>query len=136
MSAQYTIYTVFLKVLQLFAIYLPHVTEEIYQNTFKETQSLISIHKFVIRKIESEDGDEIIKNGDFVVNIISLIRQYKSENKLSLKTEISKVEITCDNEEFVSSCMADIKAVTSTREVEISKGDFNVKIGQPILDNE
>ena len=136
LSAQYTIYTVFLKVLQLFAIYLPHVTEEIYQNTFKETQSPISIHKFVIGKIESEDGDEIIKNGDFVVNIISLIRQYKSENKLSLKTEISKVEITCDNEEFVSSCMAEIQAVTSTRDVEISKCDFNVKIGQPILDIE
>ena len=135
LSAQYTCYTVFLKMLQLFAIYLPHITEEIYQNTFKNTQNTISIHKFNIGKIDIDFDEDIIKNGDKVVNIISSVRQFKSENKLSLKTEIKSISITNDNIDFISSCVDDIKAVTSTQNIQLNKGNFDIKIGEIIIEN-
>ena len=135
LSAQYTCYTVFLKMLQLFAIYLPHITEEIYQNTFKNTQNEISIHKFNIGIIDVDFDEKIIEKGDAVVNIISSVRQFKSENKLSLKTEIKSIEITSEDVEFISSCIDDIKAVTSTQNIKLNQGNFDIKIGEIISDN-
>lgn len=121
--------------LQLFAIYLPHITEEIYQNTFKNTQNEISIHKFNIGKIDVDFDEKIIEKGDAVVNIISSVRQFKSENKLSLKTEIKSIEITNEDVEFISSCIDDIKAVTSTQNIKLNQGNFDIKIGEIISDN-
>ncbi len=131
-SAQFTCYTVFLKMLTLFAIYLPHITEEIYQNTYLQNEKIISIHKFELSSILTNETDSIIKNGDLVVDIVSKIRQFKSENKLSLKTEIDNVTITAPNLDFIRQCEADIKAVTSVHELKYENGELDVKIGNII----
>ena len=131
-SAQYTCYTVFLKMLTLFAIYLPHVTEEIYQNTFISNEKLKSIHKFELSPIAIDEEKDIVKNGDLVVDIVSKIRQFKSENKLSLKTEIDKVVITAPQLDFIKLCEADLKAVCGIHNIEYKTDDLNVEIGNVI----
>jgi valyl-tRNA synthetase len=74
----------------------------------------------------------ILSYGDEVFEIVSRVRQFKSENKLSLKTEISQITISSQNLDFVKSCEQDIKAVTAVREIKYKNGDFAVEIGQPI----
>ena len=122
-SAQYVCYNALLGMLKMFAIYMPHVTEEIYQNTFKSTVGEISIHKLEIGKIKDYEDKEILPMGDEVVSVVSKIRQSKSEAKVSLKTEIETVQIKTKYVDFVKSCEADIRAVMSIKNLEISDGD-------------
>ena len=127
-SAQFACYHVLLGMLKLFAPIMPFITEEIYQNYFKQFEKTESIHKTLLKPIEITKNENIIKNGDLVVDIVSKVRAYKSENKLSLKTELSNVEIKCESPEFVSLCKEDIEAVGSINKLTISKGDFDVLI--------
>lgn len=131
-SAQYASYFVYLNMLKMFAIYLPHVTEEIYQNTFIENEKTISIHKFILEKIEIESEDKLIENGDIVVDIVGRVRQFKSLNQLSMKTEIESIAISNPDLDFICDCDDDIKAVTSVRKIFYTNGEFDVKIGDVI----
>ena len=134
-SAQWACYNVLLGMLKLLSITMPHITEEIYQNYFVQFEQTKSIHLCELKPLVLDDEKDIISNGDLVVEIVSKVRQFKSENKLSLKTEIEDIEITNPELEFIKSCEADIKAVTSVKEVKYSVGDFEVLIGNPIIEN-
>ena len=122
-SAQYVCFNALLGMLKMFAIYMPHVTEEIYQNTFKDVIGEVSIHKLQIGKFEQFANSDIIDMGDEVVSIVSKIRQSKSEAKVSLKTIIKNVDIGTKYVDFVESCKDDIRAVMSIKELNINNGD-------------
>jgi len=134
-SAQLVCYYVLLNMLKMFSIYMPHVTEEIYQNTFRAKMKDISIHKMTIESMGSYPDKEMLPLGDEVVAIVSKIRQSKSEAKVSLKTEIDCVKLGVKNVDFVKSCEADIKAVMSIKNLEIFEGD-SVEIGNFIIPQE
>lgn len=131
-SAQWACYNVLLGVLKLFAITMPHITEEIYQEYFRKFEKEISIHLTKLAPIEVEKEENIIENGDEVLDIVAKVRQFKSENKLSLKTEISDITIQSNKIDFIKSCEDDIKAVTSARGVKYVDGKFDVKIGNVV----
>lgn len=132
-SAQWACYNVLLEMLKLFAITMPHITEEIYQNYFVGFEKTKSIHLTVLHPLEIDDEKDLIEKGDRIVEIVSRIRQFKSENKLSLKTAISNVEIFDDeNLDFIKSCEMDIKAVSSANEISYKTGKFDVVIGDVI----
>ncbi len=135
-SAQYTSYIVFYNMLKLFGIFLPHVSEEIYQNTFKENEKFISIHSTTIGKIEEAYNPTIIADGDLVVNdIVGRVRQFKSENKISLKTEIEDITVTNNNLDFIKACEEDIKAVMSIHKINYKTGEFDIAIGKVVEEN-
>ena len=131
-SAQWASYNVLLGVIKLFAITMPHITEEIYQDYFRKFEGEKSIHLTVLKPIDIEAEENIIQNGDEVLDIVSKVRQFKSENKLSLKTEIADMTIQSQKLAFIKSCESDIKAVTSVREIKFEEGDFSVAIGEVI----
>ena len=51
-----------------------------------------------------------------------------------MKTEIDFIEISSSEIDFVKSCEADIKAVTIVQEIKYTNGEFDVKIGSPIIE--
>ncbi|MBO4412416.1 MAG: valine--tRNA ligase [Clostridia bacterium] len=126
-SAKFASYNVLLGMLKLFAIYMPHITEEIYQSYFKEIEKTISIHLTQIEEIKAEIEDGIIPKGDEVVDIVTQIRGYKSENNYSLKEELSKVIIS-GYSTFVKEAEEDLKAVGSILEIEFKDGNKNIEI--------
>ena len=132
-SAQWACYNVLLGMLKLLAITMPHITEEIYQDYFVKFEKVKSIHLTTLSKINIEDEDKIIENGDLVIDIVSKVRQFKSENKLSLKTELTNIEIVNDDLDFIKDCEMDIKAVSSAKEIIYKTGEFAVNVGKPIL---
>ena len=91
-SGQKTIYRLLYKLLQDFSIYFPFITEEIFQELYHSNKS---IHITEIKPIECNFSDEL-KYGDMICNIISDIRGHKSINNLSLKTEVSILELQCE----------------------------------------
>ncbi|MBT5023128.1 valine--tRNA ligase [Candidatus Woesearchaeota archaeon] len=133
LSAQYTIYKVLLATLKLYSPFLPHITEAIYQRFFKEFESDISIHISKWPKFEENLINETSENaGDLAVDIVGAIRKYKSENQLSLKSELPELNI--DKPEFedkINLVIADICAVTHAKGVKFGKLNK-----EPILTNE
>jgi len=132
-SAQYVCYNALLGMLKMFAIYMPHVTEEIYQNTFAGHVGEVSIHKLQIEKIPVECEENILPMGDEVINIVSRVRQSKSENKVSLKTIIKEVKVGTKYATFVNACDYDIKAVMSIQNLIVQDGDF-VEVGEFVME--
>jgi len=119
-SAQYALYYCMLNVLKLYAIYVPHITEYIYQEFFRQHEKFISLHK--LRWITDKTVDnEIILFGEKLKDVISETRKYKTENALSMKAEIEKVVINTDEKfaELFRQTINDIKACCCARTVEI-----------------
>ncbi len=129
-SAQWASYNVLFKMLQLLGITMPHIAEEIYQNYFRTFEKEKSIHLTVLSPIKLDENKTIIEKGDELIEVVARIRQFKSENKLSLKTEIEDVEIVSHNVDFFKLCSDDIKAVMNIKDLKFSAGEFDVKIGK------
>ena len=131
-SAKYACYYVLLGMLKMFAPVLPHITEEIYMDYYAEKENQKSIHVSGYLDLGNDIDNSVVENGDKVVAIISQIRQFKSENKASLKAEIEDVTITSNISDFVKLAQTDIMSTCSIRQLNICDGEFDVKIGEII----
>lgn len=120
-SAQYALYYCMLNVLKLYAIYVPHITEYIYQEIFRQHEKSISLHKLHWETAETIDN-EIISFGEKLKEVISETRKYKTENAMSMKAEMEKVVIAADGEmaELFVHTINDIKACCHAKVIEIS----------------
>lgn len=119
-SAQYALYYCMLNILKLYAIYVPHITEYIYQEFFRQHENSISLHK-LYWETEKPTDDEIIIFGEKLKDIISETRKYKSENSLSMKAEIEEIVITTEDKftELFKQTIGDIKACCRAKEIKI-----------------
>ncbi|MGB9707733.1 MAG: valine--tRNA ligase [Candidatus Pacearchaeota archaeon] len=125
-SARYTLYNAFLTILKLFAPIMPHITEELYQQYFKTNEKVKSIH--LCKWPKHDEGfidDKIEKVGDMACEIINNVRQFKSKNQKSLKTEVI---LTIEKEKLgeLKPILEDLKAVTRARE--IKEGKFSIQL--------
>ena len=130
-SGLYAAYHTLLGMLKCFAIYIPHITEEIYQGYYKDHEEEISIHKTIIGPIPDEYGitEKDYKIGETAVAIISELRKYKSERNLSLKETIDTVHITLDKDMSIEDAIGDIKATCSCGNIILNEGDsFEVNV--------
>ncbi|MEK6856754.1 MAG: valine--tRNA ligase [Nanoarchaeota archaeon] len=114
-SAQYVLHLSLLSILKLFAPIMPHVTEELYQEHFKNHEKKKSIHNTPWPKYDKKlINKKIEKEGDEIIEIIAKVRQFKTSNQKSLKEEINLTLPTqYKNSEFLS----DLKAVTNAKEL-------------------
>jgi valyl-tRNA synthetase len=100
LAAQYTLYEVLYRVLQLLAPMTPHLTEEIYQFMYAEDKGFESLQISPWPKYNPElENEAVEKNGDFIMAIISAVRQDKAEKKLSLNAPSKTMDIYVGSEE-------------------------------------
>ena len=146
-SAQTTLYLTLLGILKMMAPIMPHITEEIYQLFFaekeqkeqKKERKKSSIHlsswpAFNVKMID----EKAELAGDVGVDIINVVRKYKSENQLSLKEEIAELVIVSEEAEFkemIVQVQQDLKAVLNVKkitfagETSLESEQFSFKIG-------
>lgn len=131
-SAKGTLYHCIYNSLKLFAPIMPFVTDKIYQEKFREYEGIKSIH---IASWPTYDEELVFENeeraGDLAVDIVTEVRKYKSENKLSLKDKVEKVTVTLSEEDLMhsSSVEDEIKKIVNIRNIEFEEGDdFRVDI--------
>ena len=125
-SGQKTINTILYKLLQKFSIYFPFITEEIYQGIWGDN---ISLHLTEIKALEYNFEDEV-KYGDMIAEIISHARGEKTNNNVSLKTEIDILKISAEDNLIIAiqESTKDLKATLSINELELLKGDSKFQI--------
>jgi valyl-tRNA synthetase len=124
-AAQFTLYNILCRIIQLLAPISPHITEEIYQTTYAEDMDQKSIQLIPWPKPDVERIDEEAENkGDLVMAVITEIRREKSEKRKPLNASIKKVKIYTENSEFarlISENKEDIAGTCKIMEIKILK---------------
>ena len=119
-SARYTLYQLLITLLKLIAPVMPHITDEIYQKHFRDNEKEVSIHVSAWPRYDGAMIDtESEKAGELAVKIISVVRQYKSERKMPLNTELDAVSI--DVAEDISPVEKDIMSTMKIRKIVCEK---------------
>lgn len=125
-SAQMACYICLKNMLKMFSIYMPHITEEIYMSYFGLKENQKSIHISLYEDL-GEPNKEIVEAGNEFVQLVSKIRQYKSENNYSLKEELNDVTLIGYGD-FVKSADYDLKAVGNITNLHFENGEKNIII--------
>ncbi|RLF52921.1 MAG: valine--tRNA ligase [Thermoplasmata archaeon] len=131
-SIKYTLYTVGLGTLKLFAPFFPHITEEIYHNFYKKFEGDKSIHVSLWPEPLLID-DEKEKSGETVKNYISQVRSWKSSQGIPLNAPIPVIA-TYASKDLISKIKPSMSIIKSTlkypekHEFIIGKPDVEEKI--------
>ena len=125
-SIQYTLYVIGLGITKLFAPFFPDITEEIYHQQYKQFGEQESIHitswpepLFIDEQAE--------KTGEFVKNIISAIRNWKSKKGIPLNQEIGSVEIFTKNKSILQETLEDIMKTLNIKQLKLEKSTSDLK---------
>jgi valyl-tRNA synthetase len=127
-GAIYTLFRTITTVLQLFAPYLPYVTEEIYQNLLlnKKTHSQFSVPSIHLTHWpmgEDFPNDPIAEAiGVRLIEIATAVRRYKSEHNLPLGSELSRVKLAIVDPslvELLREAMGDLMSITRAKTIEV-----------------
>jgi Valyl-tRNA synthetase len=131
LSAQYALYNVLLEILKLYAIYVPYITEEIYQHYFIAFEKTPSVHLLQWELKSNIKNEALLCFGENIKKVISEVRKYKSERNLSLKESIKLIKIHTpeDNMIYFEKSYKDIKACTWAKDIElIPNNTFHIEI--------
>jgi valyl-tRNA synthetase len=83
-AAQATLYDVLRDVVRLFAPFVPHVCEALWQDLFAAREGVVSVGRApwpLLRPVASDD--EPSRDGDAAVALLTSVRRWRSENKVS-----------------------------------------------------
>lgn len=91
-SGQTALYYSLFNILKLYSVYVPHITDYIYQEYFRQHEKTLSIHQTKWAKPLSID-DSITQFGENLKDVLFNMRKYKSEHNLSMRTEMDVLDI-------------------------------------------
>ncbi len=125
-SARHALYFCMLNILKLYAVFVPHITEYIYQQYFRYFEKTLSLHLLTWEKDTREIDSGIIAFGEKLKEIVADVRKYKSENNLSMKTEMDELSIDVERamEEMFRKTIGDIKACCRAETLYLNKEQF------------
>lgn len=124
-SAQQALYHVFLELLQLYGIFVPHITEEIYQAYFRQREDCLSLHQMVLDPAEERD-ELLLQFGQTLSDIVSQVRKYKSQRKLSLKEPLDSLAIWASAGvlQLLQAAEGDLLACTKAKRMQFTEGEW------------
>lgn len=91
-AAQYALYHALLGILKLYAAYVPHITEYLYQSFFRQYENTVSIHLLRRKRLGTIDAN-LLAYGTELKQAVCAMRRYKSARNQSMKAEIDFLEI-------------------------------------------
>ncbi len=123
-GARFTLYQALLTITKLFAPFLPYITETIYQGVFAQSEGNASVHR-----ARWPVADEALIDaraeaaGESLVAVATAVRRYKSEQNLSLSTELERLQLATEEPGLAAALQdatADLISITRARRVEVS----------------
>ncbi|MBS3167791.1 valine--tRNA ligase [Candidatus Woesearchaeota archaeon] len=117
-SSLFTLYTCLLNILKLFAPIMPYITEQLYQDIFKDKEKDKSLHistwpifdKNLVDKKSEKIGNEFVE-------VVSFVRKEKSSKGKSLKEPLKLLNCYTS----LKLLDKDLKAVTQAKEIKYGK---------------
>ncbi|MFV0251240.1 MAG: valine--tRNA ligase [Rickettsia aeschlimannii] len=122
-SSILTLYHVMQTLLKLFAPFMPHITEELYQILYSKN----SIHVKGSWVNYSDLNYEIdAKRAEGLLEILDIVRKFKAEKNLSIKAPIKLLEVS--GIVLSAELAEDLKNVTSAEEIQFEMKDDKIKV--------
>mgnify|MGYP001592021548 FL=1 len=138
-SAQYALYQSFLNILKMSAPFIPHIAEEMYHGcfigegiekkfisdtdngVFLKTEHSRSVHLLAWPKVWEElkiDSDQILGGGSYALEVVSAVRQYKTQNKIKMIAPVN-IKISCSAvlQKQLDGYVNDLKNVTKAESI-------------------
>jgi valyl-tRNA synthetase len=129
LAAQYTLYEILYRLLQLFAPVAPHITEEIYQYMYLDNKGYNSIQISEWPKFNHHlVNEDIEKQGDLIITILGEIRNDKAQKKIPLNVPIKNVTVYVENTETAQIIQKGATDITSTLKIE----NFKISFDKPV----
>lgn len=123
-SAGFTLYSSLLAILKMMAPITPYITEELYQEFFKNNEKIKSIHLVLwpekIDIKENKTDNEVL---DSLLEIISDVRMKKSKAQKSMKSSVV-LTLEKDKQDKLKSYLEDLQIVLNAK---IKEGKFDVE---------
>ncbi|MBA2629201.1 MAG: class I tRNA ligase family protein, partial [Rickettsiaceae bacterium] len=127
LSARLTLYHGLKIMLKLFAPFLPHITEELYQLLYTTGDSIHIRHGWPVLDLVFSGVD---KPSEQLIDVLEMVRKVKAKDNLSIKAPINYIEIM-GKKSLSDTLIADLKNVTSSREIKfvpvLSSNDQGLK---------
>lgn len=122
-GTRFVLYEVGFAILQLFAPFVPFVTDALYQRLYKVTEKEVSLHVTVLdEKRFDYTFDQSVQAVQCALAVVASVRKLKSEKQISLKTELQSLVIYGDRE--VQALLAQqetlLKGVTKSASIQFS----------------
>ena len=98
-ATKWTLHHLGLRILQMYAPYLPHLTETLYQLFYKKHQEKNSIHQTNFQEIQQAyvfEKSAAIMNT--IINLVGQVRKLKTEQQLSLKVPLATLTIYAETD--------------------------------------
>ncbi|MBR7006769.1 MAG: class I tRNA ligase family protein, partial [Candidatus Methanomethylophilaceae archaeon] len=118
-AVKYTLYNVFLGCIKMLAPFMPHVTEDVYQEHFKAIDGCRSVHLTSWPKPIFTD-DDAEASGEVLKSVLAEIRAWKGERKIPLNAELSMIEFVGPEARALECAKDDIRETTKAKAVEIA----------------
>lgn len=128
-----TLYAVGLRILQMYAPYIPYVTETIYQNIYKHG----SLHATEFTSVQTVyTAPESVVVAQLVVTLVNQLRKLKSDNALSLKASVTDLTVVCsaEHEALLKQCEREVRGVMHVQNMQYARtGDaYSEKIDESL----
>lgn len=126
-AACWTLKTVLLAIIKLFAPFLPYITDAIYLECFGGANSSTSIHTSKWPQpadlYAMENIPSAVAAGDLLVAVATAVRRFKSEKNLGLGSELDRLQlapVSPAQATLLEQAAADLMSVTRSRQVQIT----------------
>ncbi len=135
-AALYTVHRSLLSILKVFSPIIPYVTEEIYNDLFKDIEQEKSIHVSDWPDIPSDLTDKKAEErGEFAKDIVAEVRKWKSDKGIPLNEEIGTLKLVMSPEK-IEGCERDIiETVRATGLKLIQEEEVEERAGEILPDH-
>ncbi|MDE3256849.1 MAG: valine--tRNA ligase [Gemmatimonadota bacterium] len=120
-GAQYALSHVLRTCIQLFAPFLPFVTEEIYDGLFAKNDESIHVSAWpILNPGLVDDRSEV--TGSHLVEIATAVRRYKSESNISLGATLDQLQLAVHDKTLsltLWEAESDLTSITRARELDV-----------------
>lgn len=121
-ATRWTLYHVGMRILQLYAPFIPHVTETLYRLLYKKNDGVSSLHQTKFDSIQkSYNFSQSAETMIILLTLIAQARKLKTEHQLSLKTELATLTIVGADEKLIDDCKHQeklLKGITHAQKID------------------
>jgi len=101
-ATRFGLYQTGYAIIQMFAPFIPHLTETLYQKFYRQHEKIISLHNSTFDNHRFSDNfPESVQLIDKVLDIVATVRKLKSEKQVSLKTSIEQLIIYTSDQALI-----------------------------------
>ena len=121
-ATRWTLYHTGLRILQMYAPFLPFITENLYGIIYQKPVGIPSLHQTKFAAIQtSYEFSESAATMNLIIELITQVRQTQTEKQLSLKVPIENLTISMNNEHVLHTIEAHtqlIKGITHAQKMD------------------